>query len=124
MAPEEAPVEGEGMDGGGEEISEDELDQLADALDQAGVTPEDLEQAFTDISALQEAGVQPDELAQAIEQLSAEDGGGDMGGEPAPAAEDTGEAMVPEEEAPAPAEEEKVASDNRRIQMLKAILKR
>jgi hypothetical protein len=65
---------GEGMEGGGGDI-----DQLADALDQAGVTPEDLEQAFQDVQALQEAGVEPEELAQALEEISAE-GGGAMGG--------------------------------------------
>ncbi len=113
----EAPVEG----AEGDDISEEELSQLADELDQAGVSPEDLQQAFEDIQSLQEAGVQPDELAQAIEQLNAE--GGEAGTEEAPG-ELPPEEEVPEEvpeEAPV---EEKAASDNRRVDMIKEFLKR
>jgi hypothetical protein len=66
---EEAALGGEGL-GGGEDI-----DQLAGALDEAGVTPEDLEQAFADVEALREAGVQPEELAAALEEIATESGG-------------------------------------------------
>jgi hypothetical protein len=124
--PEAAPEAAPEM-GGEEEIGEEELDQLADALDQAGVTPEDLEQAFQDIQALQEAGVQPDELAQAIEEMGAEEEGAALGGEEEVAPEPAGEVEAPvEEPAEAPAEEEKVASEeqSRRIDMIKEFLKR
>lgn len=93
-----------------EDVSEEQLDEIASALDEAGVTPEELEQALTDVVALQEAGVPPEELAQAIEEMNDED----VGGEDMP-----GEAPV-EEEMP----EEKVAFDRNRIEMIKAHLRR
>ena len=89
------PEEEAGLEGGGD------LDQVAAALEEAGVTPEELEQAFSDVQALQEAGVTPEELGQAL---------GELGGEGAPA-----EAL----------EGEKVASagfDRQRIDSIKAYL--
>jgi hypothetical protein len=111
---EEAPVEEEAVapEMGGE-VSEAELDELATALDEAGVTPEDLEQAFSDIQALEEAGVQPEELAQAIEEMSAE-------GAPMPEEAPVEEAPVEE----APVEEEKVACDRQKIDYIKEFLRR
>jgi hypothetical protein len=56
------------------------MDQLAQALSKAGVTPQDLQKAFEDIQALSQAGVAPEELAQALEQWMAEN---EQGGAPA-----------------------------------------
>lgn len=75
------------------------MDQLAQALSSAGVTPQDLQKAFEDIQALSQAGVAPEELAQALEQWMAENQGGGAGAAPEAGA----------------AEAEKAASDNTRI---------
>jgi hypothetical protein len=64
VAPEVAPEEGG--------VNETDVEELAAALDEAGVTPEDLEQAFSDVQALQEAGVSPEELTQALEEVGSE----------------------------------------------------
>lgn len=106
--PEEAMGEG-GEEGG---VGEGELEEIAAALDEAGVTPEDLESALTDIQALQEAGVSPEELAQAIEELGAEEAGG-------------GEEMPAEEVEEAPEEEEKIASEmyQNRVNLIKDFLR-
>jgi len=74
-APEGAPEMG--LEGGG-----DPADELAAALEEAGVTPEELAEAIEDVSALQEAGIEPEQLAGAMEEIV---GGGVEGGEaPAP----------------------------------------
>jgi hypothetical protein len=70
-----APAEG-GMEGAEGGMGEGEVDELAAALDEAGVTEEDLAQAFQDVQALQEAGVEPEELAQALEEIAGEGAGG------------------------------------------------
>ena len=69
-----------GMPGG--EEGGDPAEELAAALEEAGVTPEELAQAVEDVTALQEAGIQPEQLAEAMGELT---GGG--GGEGAPAPE-------------------------------------
>jgi len=107
------------MDGGpapeeamGEMPEGDPLDAVAAALDEAGVTPEELQQAMEDVQALQEAGVPPEELAQALTEITGE--GGEMGAEMG--AEEAMEAEAPEVEEAAEegAEEaaEKEASDD------------
>ena len=93
-----------GLEGGGEGGGPG-IDELAAALEEAGVTPEELEEAFADVQALQEAGVTPDELAAALEEST---GGG--GGE-----------VAPEMEAEAVAPEEKLASANLFRQRVEAV---
>ena len=93
------PPEGGGMEGlmggegGGMEGGEggDPVEQLAAALEEAGVTPEELAQAVEDVSALQEAGIEPDQLAGAMTEMLGEggegggmEGGGEMPPEAAP----------------------------------------
>ena len=68
-APEEAMAP-EGDLGGGE----DPADALAAALDEAGVTPEELAQAVEDVSALQEAGIEPEQLAESMTEILGEEG--------------------------------------------------
>jgi hypothetical protein len=70
----EVPAEASAEGGEGGEVSDDDLNELAGALDEAGVSPEDLEQAFEDVQALQEAGVSPEELTQALEEINTEAG--------------------------------------------------
>jgi hypothetical protein len=65
-APEAAPAEAAPAEGGGD------LDALAAELEAQGVSPEELEQAITDVQALTEAGVSPEELGQALTELGAE----------------------------------------------------
>lgn len=74
---EELPIEGaeempEYPAEGGEEVPA-ELEEVAAALEEAGVTPEELEQAFSDVQALQEAGVSPEELGQALTEMGGEE---------------------------------------------------
>ena len=71
----EAAPEVEGMEG-------DPEDAVAAALDEAGVTPEELQQAMEDVQALQDAGIPPEELAAALTEITEEGGGmeGDMEG--------------------------------------------
>ena len=89
----DAPVEDipeEGIEGGG--VEEADLEAIGAQLEEAGVTPEELQQAIEDVQALQEAGVSPEELAAA---LGAE---GEVGGEipeaVAPPAEEAPEAAL------------------------------
>jgi hypothetical protein len=55
----EAPVEGDDAT----------VEALVSALDEAGVTAEELAQAVEDVQALQEAGVSPDELAEVMTEV-------------------------------------------------------
>jgi hypothetical protein len=96
----ELPPEG-GAPEAGPEGGAEGLDELAAALEEAGVTPEELEEAFADVQALQEAGVTPDELSAALEES--------VGG------------AAPEAEAEAIAPEEKLASDNLFRQRVEAV---
>jgi len=73
LAPEVAPEEA-AMDAGAEGVGDDEeLNQLVGALDQAGVSPEELAQAVEEVQALVEAGVDPEELAQGLGELMEEE---------------------------------------------------
>ena len=63
-----APIEG--IEEGG--VSDEDIEAIGAQLEEAGVTPEELQQAIEDVQALQEAGVSPEDLAAA---LSAEDQG-------------------------------------------------
>jgi hypothetical protein len=102
------------------EVGEADLDELAGALEAAGVTPEDLEQAFEDVQSLQEAGVQPEELAAALEEINAE---AETAAPVAP--EEGGMEGGGEELAEAPAESDdmdyKEASSNFRAERVSAI---
>jgi len=60
-APMAGMAEGEGDDA--------TVEALVDALDEAGVTAEELAQAVEDVQALQEAGVSPDELAEVMTEV-------------------------------------------------------
>jgi len=71
-APEEGIPE-EGIEGGG--VDEADLEAIGAQLEEAGVTPEELQQAIEDVQALQEAGVTPEDLAAA---LGGEEGGGEI----------------------------------------------
>jgi len=62
------------------DVSEEDLEAIGAQLEEAGVTPEELQQAIEDVAALQEAGVSPEELAAA---LSGESEGGAAGEVPA-----------------------------------------
>jgi Rad3-related DNA helicase len=62
LAGEEAPIEG-GLE---EEISEGDLDAIAELLAAEGITPEDMELAFQDHQEMSDAGVEAPELAQAL----------------------------------------------------------
>lgn len=75
---------------GGAGISPDEM---AAKLDEAGVTPEELQQALEDVAALQQAGVSVEDLQAAMADGSL--GGGEAGGGEAPA----GGEGAPEKEA-------------------------
>lgn len=59
----------------------DALEELAAALEESGVTPEELEEALTDVQALQEAGVTPEALIEAVQGEMAGEAGGEAGGE-------------------------------------------
>ena len=48
------------------DVSEEDLEAIGAQLEEAGVTPEELQQAIEDVAALQEAGVSPEELAAAL----------------------------------------------------------
>jgi hypothetical protein len=105
-------VPGEGAPGEGGP----DLETMAAALDEAGVTPEELQQAMEDVQALQEAGIPPEELANALSQV-VDEGGAEGGMEPGEAAEagegageEPGEAAEDESPAEEAAEEEKEAS--------------
>jgi hypothetical protein len=73
-------------------VSEEDIEAIGAQLEEAGVTPEELQQAIEDVQALQEAGVSPEDLAAA---LSAE---GEI-----PAEEAALDEVVAPEEAPAAA---------------------
>jgi len=110
-----APEAGAGGEAGG-------VDALAAQLDEAGVTPEDLQSALDDVQALQEAGVTPEELAQALTEAGA---GGEGGGEGAPEAAEAGEGggEEPGEAAEGEVKAEKESSDHRaRVDGIKAFL--
>jgi len=57
-----------------EEGGDATIDALADALDEAGVTADELAQAVEDVQALQEAGISPDELAEVMSEVLEESG--------------------------------------------------
>lgn len=97
--PEEAGLPGgmpaEGLSGMSPEAGPEEL---AAALDEAGVTPEELEQALQDITALQEAGVSPEDLAAAISsEMGGEEGLPPEAAMEAPPMPGPAEASAPEE---------------------------
>jgi hypothetical protein len=83
----ELPMEGgEGMEDAGMQADPagGDLEALVTQLEEAGVTPEELEQAFADVDELQQAGVAPEELAAALSEINDEgamapEGGMDMG---------------------------------------------
>jgi hypothetical protein len=98
----------EGAMGGGVD-----LEAMAAALDEAGVSPEELQQAMEDVQALQEAGIPPEELANALSQVvdeSGAEGGMEPGEAGEGAGEEPGEAAENESPAEEAAEEEKEAS--------------
>ena len=111
-----------GVEAGGD-VSEEELGALTDALAEAGVSPEDIDQATQDIMDLFQAGVSPEEAAQAIGELVEENIGGEPGAAEGVPAEAAAEAPPVEEEPPAEAPvEEKTASEKEardRIDMIK-----
>ena len=86
--PEEGGIEEGGFPGAPEEggIGDEDLEAIGAQLEEAGVTPEELQQAIEDVQALQEAGVSPEDLAAALE------GGGDIPEALAPPAD-----AIPEE---------------------------
>ena len=90
---------GAGPEAGGD-VSEEELAALTNALAEAGVSPEDIDQATQDVMDLFQAGVSPEEAAQAIGELVEESIGGEGAAEAAPE-----EAMGEGAPAPAPAPE-------------------
>jgi hypothetical protein len=109
-----APMEGElppeagaeGGEGGGDKAA------LAQALDQAGVTPEEMQQAFEDVKALREAGVTPEDLASVLQEGG---DGGEGGGE-------GDEAGVPPEASEPPTEEAaEKESAARRVHVIKTL---
>lgn len=104
----EMPVEEAGIGAEGEGAG---LEELVAALEEAGVTPEDLQQAFDDVQALKDAGVSTEELAQALTELTGE-------------SEVAGDGAAPEAEVPmeVPQGEEKLAADRARVDRLKQIL--
>jgi len=113
--PEGLPPEGMPPEAGG---GEPDMDAIAAELDAAGVTPEDLELAITNIQQLQEAGVPEEEIVQALQELEAGGGeGGDAGMPP--------EAAPAQEELPPEAALLNEASDKRsRIDAIKAYITR
>lgn len=68
----EAPAEA--VEAPAEEGGDATIDALADALDEAGVTAEELAQAVEDVQALQEAGISPDELAEVMTEVLEDSG--------------------------------------------------
>jgi hypothetical protein len=90
----------------------EDVDAMAAALDEAGVTPEELQQAMEDVQALQEAGIPPEELANALTEVVGEGGGEEMAGEEGIAAEAAAEGEPVEEEAAEQEVGEKEASVN------------
>jgi hypothetical protein len=123
VAPEEAAgdvvAEGAPMEEGGVEgdVSEEDLAALADQLDAAGVTPEDLASAFEDVKALQEAGVAPDELAAAVEEMLGQEAASGEEAAPAEGAEEAVDAAAAEE-----LPKEASALDRNRIETIKKYL--
>jgi hypothetical protein len=94
--PEEGGIEEGGFPGAPEEggIGDEDLEAIGAQLEEAGVTPEELQQAIEDVQALQEAGVSPEDLAAALEggEGGIEEGGGDIPEALAPPAD-----AIPEE---------------------------
>ena len=77
----EAPIGEAPM--GGEAPSDGELEEIAAALAEADVAPEDIEQAISDLQELEAAGVDPQDLAQALSEGAGEaapvaDAGGEV----------------------------------------------
>lgn len=122
MAPEgmEAMPPEMGGDMGGDMGAEggDSMEAIAAKLDEAGVTPEELQQAMEDVAALQEAGIPPEELANALTQITSEggmegggmEGGGMEPGEEMEEGEGAGEEPGEEMENETPEEEQKEGS--------------
>ena len=89
------PMEGAMPAEGGGEVTEDDLAVLSDALAEAGVEPEAIDEAAQAVSQLAEAGVSPEEAAQAIQEVVNESlEGGEAPVEEAPVED------IPMEEAP------------------------
>lgn len=112
----EAPAPAEGGEGG------PGLDEVAQALSDAGVAPQDIDEAAQQVNELFQAGVSPEEAAQAINELMAEEGGGEGGeGGAAPEGGEIPEAPpVPE----APMEPtEKTAAERQRLETIKSYLR-
>lgn len=77
---------------GGDMMTEDDLAGLADALAEAGVEPEAIDEAAEAVAQLAEAGITPEEAAEAIQEVVDESmAGGEIGAE--------GEAAVADEAA-------------------------
>lgn len=109
MAPEGAAPEGmapEGAAPGGG------TDEVADALAEAGVQPEDIDQAAQALNELFQAGVSPEEAAQAVQEIVSEQQG--AGAAP--------EGAAPEMPAEAPPAE-KAAADMQRLNVIKQHLR-
>jgi len=67
-------------------VGDEDLEAIGAQLEEAGVTPEELQQAIEDVQALQEAGVTPEDLAAALGGEGADVGGGEIPGALAPEA--------------------------------------
>jgi hypothetical protein len=108
-APEGMPPEGmapEGVAPGGG------TDEVADALAEAGVQPEDIDQAAQALNELFQSGVSPEEAAQAVQEIVSEQQG--AGAAP--------EGAAPEMPAEAPPAE-KAAADMQRMNVIKQHLR-
>jgi len=75
-APPTEDIPEEGIEEGG--VGEEDLEAIGAQLEEAGVTPEELQQAIEDVQALQEAGVSPEDLAEALGAAGEGEGGGEI----------------------------------------------